>query len=535
MNKLLKISAISIFILLIFLSGTFLSGMNNLKTGLKIQAEKITRTEIQGIAEFFGGDLFEGRAPGTRGGYLAEHYIKSMLKFMNIAPFNGRYIHPFKLIGFTTKKLTMSSNGVKLKNREDIVGSYIGKTDKFTFTAKAVFAGFGTETGLWKWDDFKGTDISGKFVIVRVNDPGMFRKKIFEGKILTYFGRWTYHIEELKKRGAAGVLLIHTDASAGYGWKVVRNSWGGEELYLESDLKDKLKFSGWIKEKSMRLILRKKGIDLDKLYKKSLSKKFRPVDLGFSISISGERTSRVVNNSNVVGLIKGRSGKKIVLSAHIDHFGIRDGEPGKDKIFNGAIDNGTAVTSMLLSAKILKKFQKDLYYSVLILATNAEESGLLGSRYFVQNYRGNDIIANINFESTPVWKRSDSVMGVGARFSSIEDNLKSLAKEEGLKYSYFSMSNQGFFFRSDQFPFAKAGIPAIWISAGEEEISGERNYKKFWEERYHTVKDEFNPDWDLGGLKQTVKFALMLTGYFNDTKTEPSWKSNLTFPINKNR
>lgn len=530
MKKYLFLIPVLLLVLPILFCNDSTGKQNDLLTVLKNDSELISKTEMSGIDEFFGGDLFEGRAPGTRGGYLAENYMKSMLKFMDIQPLGKKYIRPFILKGFTTRALFLRSNGIELKNKDDIVGSFIGKSDKFNFSADAVFIGYGTKTELWDWDDYKDADISGKFVIVRVNDPGMFIKDIFEGKILTYFGRWTYHIEEAKKRGAVGVLLIHTDASAGYGWKVVRNSWGGEELFLESDLKDNLKFSGWVKEERLKKILEKKGIDLNELYKRSLKRNFKPVDLGFKIGISGERSSREVKNGNVAGIIPGKSRKKIVLSAHIDHFGVRDGA-GKDNIFNGAIDNGTAVTSMLLAAKILKKHQAELYYSVIILATNAEESGMLGARYFVQNYKGDDIIANINFESSPVWGKTKSIMGVGARFSTLEDMLRIIAKKEGLEYSYFSMSNQGFFFRSDQFPFARAGIPAIWISAGEDEISGEQNYLKFWKERYHTVKDEFDPNWDLGGLRQTVKFALMLTGYINDKKDEPTWKNNLTFPV----
>jgi len=526
------------FIIVIFLSiptllvGNSTSAMEYLQSKLKVEAEKITKAEMSGIDEFFGGDLFEGRAPGTRGGNLAQEYIRSMFKFMNIQPLGIKYIQPFILKGFTTKELNLNANGIKLKYKNDIVGGYIGNSDKFNIFAGAVFIGFGTKAKLWNWDDFKDSDISGKIVIVRVNDPGMFIEGIFEDKILTYFGRWTYHIEEAKKRGALGVLLIHTDESAGYGWKVVRNSWGGEELYLLADLNGNLKFSGWIKEESLKRILKKRGMDLKDLYKRSLRRDFKPVDLGFDINISGMRVSREVKNANVIGLIPGKSKKKIVLSAHIDHLGKDNGKSG-DNIYNGAIDNGTAVTSLLLSAKVLKKFQAQLYYSIVILAPNAEESGLLGTRYFVQNYKGDDIIANINFESTPVWEKSDSIMGVGARFSTLEDMLKIITKKEGLKYSYFSMSNQGFFFRSDQFEFARVGIPAMWISAGEREISGEQNYKDFWKMRYHTVKDEYDSAWNLGGLKQTIKFALMLTGYINDNKEEPHFKNNLTFPVYK--
>ena len=301
------------FIIAILLSiptvlvGNSISAMEDLQSKLKAEAEKITKTEMSGIDEFFGGDLFEGRAPGTRGGDLAQEYIRSILKFMNIQPLGRKYIQPFILKGFTTKELNLTANDIKLNYKDDIVGGYIGKSDKFNISARAVFIGFGTKTKLWNWDDFKDSDISGKIVIVRVNDPGMFLKDVFEEKILTYFGRWTYHIEEAKKRGALGVLLIHTDESAGYGWKVVKNSWGGEELYLLSDLKGNLKFSGWIKEKSLIRMLRKKKFNLKLLYKKSLQRSFKPIDLGFNINISGVRVSREVKNANVIGLIPGKS------------------------------------------------------------------------------------------------------------------------------------------------------------------------------------------------------------------------------------
>ncbi len=493
-------------------------------------AENITKREMQSIVQFFSDDLFEGRAPGTRGGDLAEKYVRGMLQFMDIEPYGESYLQPFKLMGFTTKELVLKCNGLTFDYPEDAVGTFTGDPDSFSLEGDAVFIGFGTKTDLWEWDDFKGYDINGKFVIARVNDPGMFLGDIFEGKILTYFGRWTYHIEEAQRRGASGILLIHTDASAGYGWNVVQNSWGGEELFLESGLTGNMKFRGWIKDSSLKKILSKSEISLEDLYERSLKKDFSPVPLGFKIGVSGKRSFREVMNNNVIGFIKGKSDKSIVISSHIDHLGMDPGKAG-DNIFNGALDNGTAVTSLLLTAKILKSFEKNLYYSIIILAPNAEESGLLGTKYFVQNCDRSGIIANINFESTPVWERAGSIMGVGARFSTMEDMMKLIAKREGLEYSYFSMSNQGFYFRSDQFPFAYYDIPAIWISAGEDDASGENMYLNFWKKKYHTVKDEYDPGWNLGGLKQTIEFTLFLIEHINKKRLEPKWKRKLTFPV----
>lgn len=349
---------------------------------------------------------------------------------------------------------------------------------------------------------------------------------------MTYYGRWTYHIEEAARRGAAGILLIHTDRTAGYSWDVVKNSWAGEELYLESDLNNLLKFRGWIKESSLKKILKARRIDIKELYRQSLKKKFKPMDLGFKIKVKGKSRFREVLNHNVVAEIPGKSTKRIVLSAHIDHFGKNEKLEG-DNIFNGAIDNGTAVASLAMAAKILKQFQKDLYYTTTFLVCNAEEAGLLGSKYYVQNTNRETIITNINFESTPVWEKARSIMGVGARFSTLEDMLILLAKKERIGYSEFSMSGQGFFYRSDQFPFAKHNIPAIWISAGEDDESGQNKYLNFWQNKYHTVDDEYDPQWPLDAMKQTIKFSVLLIDLINKTKEEPRWKKQLTFPVEK--
>jgi len=208
-------------------------------------------------------------------------------------------------------------------------------------------------------------------------------------------------------------------------------------------------------------------------------------------------------------------------------------DPGKegDQIYNGAIDNGTAVAAMMVVAKILKEFQADLHYSVTILGCNAEESGLLGSKYYAQNTNRSNIIANINFESTPVWARSNSIMGIGARFSDFEEMIKALASEHKLGYSSFSLSNQGLFYRSDQYSFARYGIPSVWISAGEDELTGARNYTEFWGKDYHTVRDEYDPEWELEGMKQTIKYALLLIDRINKTQSPPKMKSELSFPL----
>lgn len=498
---------------------------------LKDEAAGLSRVEMQSIVEFLGHDLLEGRAPGSRGGYLAEIYLRSLFKFMNLEPASGSdYMQPFALHGYTVDDMRMLTPGVIFSYPRDIVGAFIGAGD-FHMEAEAVFVGFGISTPIWKWDDFKDADVSGKLIIARVNDPGMYIPEIFEGKTLTYFGRWTYHIEEAARRGAAGILLIHTDESAGYNWNVVQNSWAGEEVYLPSDLNNNLKFRAWIKESCFRQLLARYKMDLDLLYKKSLSRSFKPVPLGFSVTLEGKSRFRAIMNHNVVAKIPGRSSKEIVLSAHIDHLG-KVSEGSEEKIFNGAIDNGSAVAAMLLCAKALSRCREELEYTIVFLACNAEESGLLGSKHFVRTHPGRDnIIANINFESTPVWGATTDFMAVGARFSTLEDMLKELCVQQGLQYTEFSLVNQGFFYRSDQFSFARHGIPAIWISAGENDDSGQTKYPVFWKTNYHTPQDDYDPSWTLEGMRQTVGMTLLLLDRINKSKQAPEWKNGVTFPF----
>ncbi len=501
---------------------------------MKKRAEALTRTEMQSVIQFLGHDLLEGRAPGTRGGELAELYSQSLFKWMGLQPgWNGEYLQPFTMKAFTTTDLSVESGETRLNYLEDVVGNSVSDKDVFSLEGEAVFIGFGIKSDIWNWDDFKKTDLRDKIVIVRVNDPGSIDSKLFEGKIMTYFGRWRYKIEEAQAQGAKAILIIHTDASAGYGWHVVQNSWSGEQLHLPESLCNNLKFSGWIKESVLRTLLASHKIDLDRLYTASMKKSFKPVPLGLPLKISGKGSHREIKASNVVAEIPGNSGKRIVLLAHIDHLGVNPNVTDTDRIFNGAIDNGSAVAALMLTSRILNEFRDQLQHTITVIACQAEEEGLLGSMYYVMTTDRSNILAAINFESSPVWENSRSIMGVGARFSTLEDMIKEIAAEEGVKYSEFSLNDQGFFFRADQYPFAQHNIPAAWISAGEEFVSGRNHLREFFTGDYHTPKDEYDPDWDLGSLRQTVKYALMLVEGIEAAKEPPRWKRKLTFPIIK--
>jgi Zn-dependent M28 family amino/carboxypeptidase len=510
----------------LFLSLLFLASLSG-GSDRQDRCAGLTRGQLQSVIEFLSADALEGRAPGTRGGELAENFMHSLFKQLGL---ESRY-QPFALLGFQLSSLEVAAAGRTLAYPEEVVGSYVRPESEFSLEGDAVFAGFGIRTPLWRWDDFKDSDLRGKVLLVRVNDPGLFDERVFEGSVLTYFGRWTCKVEEAAKAGAAAILLIHTTPTAGYDWQVVKNSWSGEEIYLPSSLENDLKFRGWISEAGLRSLLAAKKIDLERLYRRSLRRDFRPVDLGFKVRISGRNVSRRLEARNVVATLPGRSGKDIVLSAHIDHLG-RDERRTGDRIFNGAIDNGSAVAALALVAKVFAESGRELRHGLTFLACQAEEAGLLGSRFFVAGRERGSIVANINFESTPVWEASLDAFAEGAQYSSLEATVRQVAAAMGLGFSRFSGSDQGLFYRSDQFPFAQAGIPAIWLSAGERTASGRNRLAEFFKGgAYHTVKDEFDPGWELEGLRQTVGLAVGIIERLEATGEVPRWSGRIPFPM----
>ncbi len=515
---------------ILFLSLALLAAGTGAATGgdsLQKRCDRLGKGQLQSVIEFLSADALEGRAPGTRGGELAENYLHALFKEFGL---QSRF-QPFTLHGFRLEALRASAGGRHLAFGEEIVGSHVRPDREFCLEGDAVFVGFGIRTTLWKWDDYKKADLRGKVLVVRVNDPGQFAPGIFDGNALTYFGRWTCKIAEAARAGARAILLIHTTPSAGYDWNVVRNSWSGEELYLPADLDNGLEFRGWVREESLRSLLAARRLDLDRLYARSLRRDFRPVDLGFKVRISGRNAFRTLAARNVIAELPGRSGKSIVVSAHIDHLG-RDERRAGDQIFNGAIDNGAAVAAMAMVAKVYAEAGRELHYGLTFLACQAEEAGLLGAKYFVSRADRRTIVTNINFESTPVWEESPDMFAEGAQYSTLEGMLRQVAAAQGLNYAPFSMSDQGLFFRSDQFPFAQAGIPATWLSAGEKTASGRNRLAEFFQGgAYHTVDDEFDPAWELQGLRQTVKLAVGLIEHLQKTRAVPLWKGRPPFPL----
>lgn len=312
--------------------------------------------------------------------------------------------------------------------------------------------------------------------------------------------------------------------------------WGHPpELFLEEDARTDLLYRGWVREDALVRLLPGGRPALERLYAASRKRSFEPVDLGFDLEISGTSAARAIQASNVAARLPGETDRDIVLSAHIDHLGQRDPAPGEDpsadRIYNGALDNASALTAMVFTARALARSPVPQRYGITLLACHAEEAGLLGNRFFVRTAGASRFVADINFESTPVWERAGTLLGVGARFSSLEGDLARVAERLGVGTAEFSLVNQGFFYRSDQFSFARAGVPSLWISAGEDDASGQRRYEQFWKTTYHTVNDAYDPSWPLEGLAQTVEAVTLLVEEIQGRSEPPVLRGDLPFPV----
>ena len=481
-------------------------------------------------------DEFEGRGPGVEGGRRAAQYIADQMKAAGVKPGNkGSYFQNVKLFGVKANPetaLTVSKNGESesYKFGDDFVATTSAQTGNVAIDSEIVFVGYGVDAPLYKWNDYKGdaADYRGKILMMMVNDPPATEKEpnLFGGKALTYYGRWTYKYEEAARRGAAGVILIHTNESAGYGWNVVRTSNGNWRYELAREANDKtpfLKLKSWVTNEAAKDILANAGLDLDKLREKAKSRDFQPVKTGLTAKLNLKSETKTFDSPNVVGIVEGSDKKLkdeyVIYTSHWDHLGV--GEPDKtgDKIYNGAYDNASGVSATLGIAEVLAKMpvKRRPKRSFLFLFPTAEEQGLLGAEYYAQNplVPLSKTVANVNIDGVNFFGKTSDFMPLGADRSTLMTFIQEVAKERNLTIESDQRPEQGFFFRSDHFPFAKVGVPAVSIQHGDaflEPLSGEA--KRFFEgynaNYYHQASDQFYDWWDISAMIQEAEYGLAI-------------------------
>ena len=489
--------------------------------------------DLRSTVRFLSDDSFEGRAPGSRGGEQAAKYIAHRLELAGIKPGNGgSYFQPVSLVGLKPDPKTVLNVSGNNKNFSfnfgtDFVGFTDAQKDDVTVGGDLVFVGYGIDAPEQNWNDYKGdaSRYKDKILVMLVNDPPATEKEpnLFGGKALTYYGRWTYKYEEAARKGAKGVILIHTDKSAGYGWNVVETSFGGTERFdIARSADDKtpfLQFKAWMRDSAAKKFVD----DLSSLMKKAESRDFEPVDLKAKVNVNLKADLQRVDSQNVVGLWEGNDAKMkdeyVIYTAHWDHIGVGKADKDGDRIYNGALDNASGVAQVIALAEAFTKIPKDRQpgRSQVFLFTTAEEQGLLGSEYYAKNpvFPLDKTAANLNIDGGNFFGKTKDFGALGAERSSLGAFMNEELARRNMTFSPDTNPGQGLFFRSDHFPFAKAGVPALSIRGGGDYIGeGRAAAEKFSSEysktRYHQPSDEFSEEWVYDGMVQMLEVSLAI-------------------------
>jgi Zn-dependent M28 family amino/carboxypeptidase len=505
-------------------------------------AATITPGQLRAHIRFLASDLLEGRGPATRGDQLAETYIQTQMEGLGLLPggADGSWLQPFDVVGMTshapaTVSFAHGGDRVELKTGEEFIAfSGVQAPEARLDRAEVVFVGYGIVAPEYDWNDFKGTDLKGKVLLVMNNDPED-DPHLFAGKTRLYYGRWDYKYEEAARQGAAGVIIIHTEPSAGYKWQVVQSSWSGELFSLPHESGPQLQMKAWAIEDACRRLARLGGQDLDALRAAAQKREFRPVPLGVSMSLTLKNDVQTKRTANVLGRLPGRdpavSQEAVIYTAHHDHLGIKEGEPGKDHIYNGALDNASGVAALLSIARAMTRLPQPPRRSVLFAAVAAEEQGLLGSLYLAQHppIPAGRLVANLNMDGLNIWGRTHDLTLVGMGKSSLDDWIKAVATAQGRVVVPDQFPDKGFFYRSDQFSLAKIGVPAAHFDAGTEVRGkpagwGKQQQQLYEDEHYHQPSDELKDDWDLSGAAEDAQLFFYVGVNVANAQRTPAWK-----------
>jgi Zn-dependent M28 family amino/carboxypeptidase len=512
------------------------------------QAPHVGERPLRAHLAFLADDLLEGRGTGQRGGALAVRYLETQAALIGLTPMNqGSFRQAVHIVGSKTlsdSSLRFELGGTRMTpalGAEIVFGTASGNSN-LAFNAPLVFVGYGIRAPEERWDDYKGVDLKGKLLLMMVNDPPATAQEPqrFGGQALTYYGRWTYKFEEAARQGAAGVLLIHTTASATYGWNVPQTSFSHERFALAGSGNA---LEGWWQEDSARVVLKAAGHDLDALRTSAESRDFSPVDLNIKIHVSLHSAIRQVEQFNVIGMVAGTDTElkkqAVIYSAHWDHLGIVE-ELGKPpQIWNGAVDNASGAAALLAMAQAA--VEHPAKRTQIFLWPCAEEQYLLGSAAYVKAplWPLEKTAADLNLDSMNFVGLTRDMGVAGSERSSLYQSAAQVAKNMGIKLAPAVPDLGGAYFRADHFSFARAGVPAF--NVGSAVFSGDGHFEyvvngpastaqmQGFKRDYHTVRDQYQPSWDLSGMRQQAQFTLNLGYLVANAARMPVWKKGDQF------
>ena len=528
----------NVILLFMWFAWTVGQAQSNLPAAAQKAMNSIDAEKIRATVKYLSDDKLEGRGTGQKGGDMAADWIAAQFKSYGLAPAGdgGTYFQNIQFYGVTTDPtqthfafVPKSGAELALKFADEYVATDQTHSEKSEIDAPIVWVGYGINAPEYKWDDYKGTDVKGKVLLMLVSEPPSDDPNFFKGRALTYYGRWTYKYEEAARRGAVGVILVHKTEMASYPWEVVRNSWGGETSLLKDDTDPKLKSAGWIQLEVARKLAQSAGMDLDKMLQEANSRSFKPVELPVRVRETLVSKVRSFASRNVVGSVKGSDSslakQGIVYTAHYDHLGIHPDEKG-DNIYNGAADNATGCGILLELARTLASAAQKPKRSVLFAAVTAEEQGLLGSKYLGQHppIPARDISLDLNYDDIDPLGEPQQLVVTGAERTSVYPLVEKVAKEFGLAIQPDNHPEAGHYYRSDHFSMARVGVPAFSVNEGalfkgHDLAWGEAKQKDYVEHHYHQPSDEYRPEMDFTADAKLAKFGLVL-GW--ETANQPS-------------
>ncbi|HYO82947.1 MAG TPA: M28 family peptidase [Bryobacteraceae bacterium] len=510
----------------------------------------ISGERMRAHTRFLAHDLLEGRGVGERGGTLAEEYLAATLASFGVKPAgeNGTYFQTVPMVGVTVDGQRSTMSAVKgdkqlaLRWQHDYIGTTHTQLPEVPIDAEAVFVGHGIVSKTEKWDDYKGTDVRGKVVVLFTNEPQPENPQVFKGRTLTYAGRWVYKFEEAARQGAAGCIIIHTTPTAGYGWDVVRNSWGKEDPQMEFDPgRPALRFAGWVTEEAGGRLLSLSGHTVETLLKAADDPNFKSIPLGFRLRGQLVSSMRAIKSRNVLGRVEGSDPKglteAVLFSAHWDHLG-KGIAVRNDAVYNGAIDNATGCAVVLEQARVWASLGQKPRRSALFAFWTAEESGLRGAEYFAAHptIPAAKVAININYDALFPSARTRDAVVTGAERTTVWSMVQEAARRMELELSPDPRPEQGSFYRSDHFMLAKVGIPAFKVGLGTRVIGkpddfSSKEYQDYNANRYHQPADEYRDDWDFASLEHAARFGFLLGLNIANATELPRWNPGDEFAV----
>ena len=504
-------------------------------------AATISADYMRGIVVEISDDSYEGRGPGSRGDEKARLWLAEQLEALGLEPGaeDGSWQQQFELVGVNASQpdtLTFEGQGKSLtlkQGEQFIVSSGVQSERVEIHDAELVFVGYGIQAPEFEWDDYKDVDVSGKVVVLMNNDPD-WDDELFAGETRLWYGRWDYKYLTAAQQGAIGAIIIHTQPSAGYPYQVVQTSWTGEQFQLPAGDEARSQVEGWLTEDASRELMAMAGFDLDELREAAYNRDFKPVPLGVTVSIEMDVHINRAQSANVLALLPGSDPKLkdevVIYTAHHDHLGIGTPDENGDDIYNGAMDNATGVAQIMAIAKAFKALPEAPRRSVLFALVGAEEQGLLGSQWYAENptFVPGKIAANLNYDGGNLWGHTHDITYIGLGKSSIDQIMMAIAKEQGRVVKPDQFADRGSFYRSDQFNFAKIGVPAMYLDTGTDFIDrppewGREQQEHFTDVNYHQPSDEYDPNWNFEGMVSDALLGFWTGLAIANADEMPTW------------